>query len=81
MAREALVMSGCSTPTPAQNSLKPPPEPDRPPLPEVVDAQGRGHDAYEWFDGVKRELELQLPRDTYNTWLRPAELESYEPPG
>jgi hypothetical protein len=27
MAREALVMSGCSTPTPAQKSLKPPPEP------------------------------------------------------
>jgi hypothetical protein len=60
---------------------EPPPEPDRPPLPEVVDAQGRGHDAYEWFDDVKRELELQLPRDTYNTWLRPAELEGYEPPG
>jgi hypothetical protein len=60
---------------------EPPPEPDRPPLPEVVDAQGRGHDAYEWFDGVKRELELQLPRDTYNTWLRQAELEGYQPPG
>ncbi len=25
--REALVMSGCSTPTPAQNSFRPPPEP------------------------------------------------------
>lgn len=25
--REALVISGCSTPTPAQNSFKPPPEP------------------------------------------------------
>jgi hypothetical protein len=60
---------------------EPPPEPDRPPLPEVVDAQGRGHDAYEWFDGVKRELELQLPRDTYNTWLRSAELTGYQPPG
>jgi hypothetical protein len=60
---------------------EPLPEPDRPPLPEVVDAQGRGHGAYEWFDGVKSELELQLPRDTYNTWLRSAELESYEPPG
>ena len=27
MRREALVTSGCSTPTPAQNSLRPPPEP------------------------------------------------------
>ena len=27
MRREALVMSGCSTPTPAENSLWPPPEP------------------------------------------------------
>ncbi len=25
--REALVMSGCSSPTPAQNSFRPPPEP------------------------------------------------------
>ena len=27
MRREALVMSGCCTPTPAQNSFRPPPEP------------------------------------------------------
>ena len=27
IARDALVMSGCSTPTPAQNSFRPPPEP------------------------------------------------------
>ena len=27
MRREELVMSGCSTPTPAQNSFRPPPEP------------------------------------------------------
>jgi hypothetical protein len=60
---------------------EPPPEPDRPPLSKVVDARGCSHDAYEWFDDVKREMELQLPRDTYNTWLRSAELEDYQPPG
>jgi hypothetical protein len=59
---------------------EPPPEPNRPPLPEVVDAHGCSHDAYEWFEQMKGELELQLPRDTYYTWLQPAELEDYEPP-
>lgn len=60
---------------------EPVPRPERFPLPEVVDAQVHFHDAYKWFEGVKRDLELQLPRETYDMCIRQAELADYQPPG
>jgi hypothetical protein len=53
---------------------------DRKPLLAIVDDQGRERDPYEWFAALKDELQLQLPRAAFDTWLRPAELVDYRPP-
>jgi hypothetical protein len=57
-----------------------PPIDERPPLPPIVTASGAEHNAYQWFANLKSELQLQLARETYDTWLRPAELVDHVPP-
>jgi hypothetical protein len=41
---------------------------------------GVERDAYEWFEAFKEQLRLQLPRDTFTTWMRDADLVNYRPP-
>jgi len=55
-------------------------EPVESPFPPIADALGREHDAEKWFNWLKGELQMQLPRETFNTWLRWAELSDYQPP-
>jgi hypothetical protein len=55
-------------------------EPVKPPFPPIADAYGREHEAEKWFDWLKGELQMQLPRETFDTWLRWAELSDYQPP-
>jgi DNA-binding transcriptional ArsR family regulator len=65
--------------TVAMRSL-PPPEPPRKPLPSIIDVTGVEREAYKWFEAFKEQLQLQLPRDTFKTWLRDSELVDYRPP-
>ena len=51
----------------------------RPLLPPVVTASGTEHNAYGWFTALKSELQLQIVRETYDTWLRTAELVDHVP--
>jgi len=52
---------------------------ERPPLPPVVTARGTEYNAYQWFADLKSELQLQIVRETYDIWLRPAELVDHVP--
>jgi hypothetical protein len=52
---------------------------DRPSLPPIVTASGVEHPAHGWFAALKGELDLQMARETYDTWLRSAELMDHAP--
>jgi hypothetical protein len=51
------------------------PQAERKPLPPIVDCQGREHEAYAWFSSLMGEVQLCLPRETFDAWLRGAALE------
>ncbi|MBN1312867.1 MAG: hypothetical protein JXB30_15745 [Anaerolineae bacterium] len=51
------------------------PRVERMPLPPIVDRHGREHEAYAWFASLMGEVQLCMPRETFDAWLRGAVLE------
>jgi hypothetical protein len=56
------------------------PKPKSKTLPPVAGRWGGEQSAHLWFEGMKSELRLQLPRETYDTHPSRSELADYQPP-
>ena len=48
---------------------------ERKPLPPIIDSRGREYEAYAWFGALMEEVQLCMPRETFDAWLRGAALE------
>jgi hypothetical protein len=61
---------------PEEGQIAQPPQAECKPLPPIVDCQGREHEAYDWFEALREEIQLCVPRETFDAWLRGAVLEN-----